>query len=148
MNSSNYGIFHLRSMGVPAHLEAINTFTIQLMQLRMGRYIFKLDSGWKRTYLLNVAGDAPWQCFKTCPSDDVGEDAPNWKQQEYEIWFHDPDVVVQNILANPDFNNKFDPAPYVEIDRDGWRRWADFMSANYVWRYCVSLIIHPVCIRA
>ena len=35
MNSSNYGIFHLWSMGVPAHLEAINTFTIQSMQLRM-----------------------------------------------------------------------------------------------------------------
>ena len=93
---------------------------------------------------MNVAGDAPWQCFKTCPSDDseVEEDVPNWKQQEYEIWFRDPETVVRNILANPDFENGFDPAPYVEIDRNGRRRWADFMSANYVWRNCVSLIIH------
>ena len=86
---------------------------------------------------------SPWQCFKTLPSDYMEDDAPNWKKQEYEIWSRDPDVVVRNILANPDFDNEFDPAPYVEIDRDGQRQWADFMSGNYVWHYCVSLIICP-----
>ena len=62
---------------------------------------------------------SPWQCFKTLPSDYMEDDAPNWKKQEYEIWSRNPDVVVRNILANPDFDNEFDPAPYVEIDRDG-----------------------------
>jgi hypothetical protein len=113
-------------------IDAIEEGTLTLDEVYPGR---------KCTYLLNVAGDAPWQCFKTRPSDDMEENAPSWKQQEYEIWFRDPAVVVQNILANPDFDNEFDPAPYVEIDRDGQRRWADFMSANYVWRQCVSLII-------
>jgi hypothetical protein len=60
------------------------------------------------------------------------ENALNWKQQEYKIWFHDPAVVVRNMLANPDFDNEFDPVPYMEIDKDGQQRWADFMSANYV----------------
>lgn len=92
---------------------------------------------------MNVAGDAPWQCFKTLPSDDMEDNPPNWKKQEYEIWFRNPDVVVQNILANPDFDNEFDPAPYVEIDRDGQQQWADFISDNYVWCHCVSLIIYP-----
>ncbi|KAF8954718.1 hypothetical protein BDZ97DRAFT_1908047 [Flammula alnicola] len=70
-------------------------------------------------------GDAPWQCFKTS-IDEIEKDAPNWKQQEYEIWYRDPEVV-------------FDAAPYVESvktdkdDKDGKQRWADFMSANYAW---------------
>ncbi|KAF8953946.1 hypothetical protein BDZ97DRAFT_1929205 [Flammula alnicola] len=84
--------------------------------------------------------DAPWQCFKTSV-DEIEEDAPNWKQQEYEIWYRNPEVVVRNILANPDFDNEFDAAPYVESaktnkdDKDGQRRWADFMSANYAWHH-------------
>ncbi|KAF8804851.1 hypothetical protein BYT27DRAFT_7225140 [Phlegmacium glaucopus] len=80
-------------------------------------------------------GDALWQCFKSL-FDQVDEDAPNWRQQEYEIWYRDPEVVARNMLANPDFNNEFDLAPYVEIDKDGQWRWADFMSANYAWRHC------------
>ena len=39
-NSLNYGIIHLRSMGVLAHLQAINIFTIQLMLSRTVGSIF------------------------------------------------------------------------------------------------------------
>jgi len=60
----------------------------------------------KLNLLNNAVGDAPWQCLKTLPSDPMEEDPPNWKQQEYEIWYRDLEVVVQNILANPDFDNE------------------------------------------
>ncbi|KAF8807107.1 hypothetical protein BYT27DRAFT_7255758 [Phlegmacium glaucopus] len=31
-------------------------------------------------------GDAPWKCFKTSLNKEVGDTAPNWKKQEYNIW--------------------------------------------------------------
>jgi Plavaka transposase len=64
---------------------------------------------------------------------------PNWRKQEYDIWYRDPEVVVRNMLANPDFENEFEVAPYVELDVNGNRRHSDFMSANFAWRQCVCL---------
>ncbi|KAJ3511752.1 hypothetical protein NMY22_g15551 [Coprinellus aureogranulatus] len=57
----------------------------------------------------------------------------SWKKKPYEVWFRDPDTVLANMLANPDFNGEFDYQPYVEVDRDGKRRWSDFMSGNHAW---------------
>ncbi|KAJ7669939.1 hypothetical protein DFH06DRAFT_1372426 [Mycena polygramma] len=79
-------------------------------------------------------GDAPWQCLKTEPLA-VGEDAPAWARQSYEVWYRDPNVVVANMLDNPDFNGAFDTTPYVHLDANGKRRWHDFMSANFAWRH-------------
>ncbi|KAF8951994.1 hypothetical protein BDZ97DRAFT_1931423 [Flammula alnicola] len=81
-------------------------------------------------------GDAPWKCFKTTLDETVDEDAPNWKKQEYEVWYRDPETVVRNMLANPDFDKEFDVAPYVDLDAEGGRRRSDFMSANFAWRQC------------
>ncbi|KAJ7855718.1 hypothetical protein B0H14DRAFT_3645261 [Mycena olivaceomarginata] len=79
-------------------------------------------------------GDAPWQCFQTEPLA-TGEDAPVWARQSYEIWYRDPEVVISNMLDNPDFDGAFDTAPYVHLDSNGKRRWHDFMSANFAWRH-------------
>ncbi|KAJ7715857.1 hypothetical protein B0H14DRAFT_3098876 [Mycena olivaceomarginata] len=79
-------------------------------------------------------GDAPWQCFQTEPLA-TGEDAPVWAHQSYEIWYRDPEVVISNMLDNPDFDGAFDTAPYVHLDSNGKRRWHDFMSANFAWRH-------------
>lgn len=82
-------------------------------------------------------GDAPWKCFKTGGEVRADGTSPDWARQEYEIWYRDPDVVIRNMLDNPDFNGEFDTAPYVELDRDGKRRWSDFMSGNFSWKRCV-----------
>ncbi|KAJ7657538.1 hypothetical protein B0H17DRAFT_1171932 [Mycena rosella] len=79
-------------------------------------------------------GDAPWQCYQTEPLA-VGEDAPAWARQSYEIWYRDPETVIANMLDNPDFDGAFDSAPYVHLDSDGKRRWSDFMSANFAWKH-------------
>ncbi|KAJ6467182.1 hypothetical protein C8R47DRAFT_990496 [Mycena vitilis] len=79
-------------------------------------------------------GDAPWQCLKTEPLA-VGEDAPAWARQSYEVWYRDPNVVVANMLDNPDFDGAFDTTPYVHVDANGKRRWHDFMSANFAWKH-------------
>ncbi|KAF8810924.1 hypothetical protein BYT27DRAFT_7019409, partial [Phlegmacium glaucopus] len=44
-------------------------------------------------------GDAPWQCIKSSFDQvDKDLDAPNWRQQEYKIWYRDPEVVARNML--------------------------------------------------
>ncbi|KAK7008370.1 C2H2-type domain-containing protein [Favolaschia claudopus] len=80
-------------------------------------------------------GDAPWKCMVTEPFD-TSADAPEWAKRRYEVWYRDPDVVVSNILDNPDMDGAFDTTPYVRVDAQGKRRWSDFMSANFAWRHC------------
>lgn len=84
-------------------------------------------------------GDAPWKCFSAGVDGDLPDDAPRWKQQKYDVWHRDPDIVIANMLNNPDFNGEFDMTPYVHLDANGKRRWSDYMSANSAWRRCVSL---------
>ncbi|EDR00932.1 uncharacterized protein LACBIDRAFT_333636 [Laccaria bicolor S238N-H82] len=72
-------------------------------------------------------GDAPWKCFT--PSD------PSWKSAEYEVWFQDPEVIMTQMLDNPEFDGHFDYAPYIGLDKSGKRRWSDFMSGNYAWHH-------------
>ncbi|KAH9031196.1 hypothetical protein EDB85DRAFT_2074138 [Lactarius pseudohatsudake] len=84
-------------------------------------------------------GDAPWQCLSvnvaSNDSDsDIPEHAPSWKREEYEVWYRDPDVVIRNLLDNPDFASQFDTAPYIMTNTQGERRWTDFMSGHFAWR--------------
>ena len=83
-----------------------------------------------------LKGDVPWKCFQTSVDDgidDLDTMVPNWRKGEYDIWYRDPEVVVRNMIANPDFEKEFDVVPYVELDVNGVRRRSDFMSANFAW---------------
>ena len=83
-------------------------------------------------------GDAPWQCLSVPgASDDNPEQAASWRKQEYNIWYRDPDVVIRNLLDNPDFASQFDTAPYIATDTRGQRRWKDVMSGHFAWRRSV-----------
>ncbi|KAI9441550.1 hypothetical protein H4582DRAFT_2110388 [Lactarius indigo] len=80
-------------------------------------------------------GDAPWQCLSVnAASDDDPQHAPEWRREEYEVWYRDPDVVIRNLLDNPDFASQFDTAPYIMTDTQGEHRWTDFMSGQFAWR--------------
>ncbi|KAI0691935.1 hypothetical protein BC835DRAFT_1534514 [Cytidiella melzeri] len=83
-----------------------------------------------------TVGDAPWQCFTTSFAGELGPNLPSWKLKEYEVWYCDPDVLLQNMLDNPDFAGEFDYSPYIHIDEKGHRRWTDFSSSNFAWRHC------------
>ncbi|KAH9040802.1 hypothetical protein EDB85DRAFT_2072152 [Lactarius pseudohatsudake] len=81
--------------------------------------------------------DAPWQCLSVnaaSDNSDILEHAPSWKREEYEVWYRDPDVVIRNLLDNPDFASQFDTAPYIMTDTQGERRFTDFMSGHFAWR--------------
>ncbi|EKM77022.1 hypothetical protein AGABI1DRAFT_101971 [Agaricus bisporus var. burnettii JB137-S8] len=79
-------------------------------------------------------GDAPWLHLKASLSLNVDENTPTWKKKEYDIWYRDPDVVLKQMLNNPDFDGEFDYTPYIELDTKGEQQWSDVMSGNYAWR--------------
>ena len=64
-------------------------------------------------------GDAPWQSFVGSWSGEVGPDSLSWQTTEYKVWFCNPDVVLKNLLDNPDFDGQFDYIPYIEMGKDG-----------------------------
>ena len=84
-------------------------------------------------------GDAPWKSFTTSYAGELGPNAHSWQLQDYEVWFRDPDVVIRNMLDNPDFDGHFDYAPYVDLDKDGNRKWNEFLSGTFSWRHAVSV---------
>ncbi|KAF9062687.1 hypothetical protein BDP27DRAFT_1385099 [Rhodocollybia butyracea] len=84
-------------------------------------------------------GDAPWQCFETAVPDNPGPNAPEWLSRSYQVWFHDPNTVIRNILDNPDFAQEFDTAPFVPLDSNDTRRWSNFMSGNLSWRHATKI---------
>lgn len=67
----------------------------------------------------STLGDVPWQCLVTAPSENVGGDAPDWMRTPYEIWYRDPETVVSQMLASPEFDGQFDLRPYIDLDEHG-----------------------------
>ena len=57
---------------------------------------------------------------------------------KYDVWSRNPHTLVQNILSNPDFDNKFDYTPLQEHDMDGNHQFKNFMSGNWAWKQAVS----------
>ena len=87
-------------------------------------------------------GDAPWHSFGVSFNGEVAEgDETPWKQATYDVWYRDPHVVLKNQLKNTDFKNEIDVAPKEVRDENNKRRYCDFMSGDWVWRQCVSIIL-------
>ncbi len=86
-------------------------------------------------------GDAPWRCFAVSCSGEVDIHSPTWQQDEWEIYYRDPSVVLTHLLNNPDFDGLFDYAAYVGLDTAGKRHWSDFMSGNFAYQRSVRPIV-------
>ncbi len=88
-------------------------------------------------------GDAPWTSFKVRYTGDLPSNPPPWMTAEYEVSHRDPLVCVRNMLANPDFADEFDVAPYREYDPLLNRQYTNLMSGNWAWkqavRFCLNL---------
>ncbi|KIK20654.1 hypothetical protein PISMIDRAFT_105376 [Pisolithus microcarpus 441] len=79
-------------------------------------------------------GDVKWQSFTVKYTGDVVADPAPWMHDEYDIWFRDPNEVVWNMLANPEFANNMDLQLFHEYnmtDSTWW--WQDFMSGDWAW---------------
>lgn len=76
--------------------------------------------------------DAPWKSFTISYAGHLGPNLPSWQLQDYQVWYWDPDVVVTNMMDNPNFDGEFDYTPYV-----GQRQWNEPMLGNFAWRHVV-----------
>jgi hypothetical protein len=82
-------------------------------------------------------GDAPWHCFAVSYNGEARHPCPSWQTGEWEVFYRDPNVVLTQMLQNPDFDGQFDYAAYVGLDKSGKRYWSDFMSGNFAYRWSV-----------
>ena len=62
--------------------------------------------------------------------------APQWMDEEYQLWYRDPRKVIHNILGNSDFSTALDYIPYQDFC-NGKRSYCDFMSGDWSWKQCV-----------
>ena len=68
-------------------------------------------------------GEAPWDHFTLnytgpLPEGISRENTPGWMTEDHEVWFHNPVTLLENLLANPNFKDKFDCMPYQKIATD------------------------------
>ncbi|RDX41934.1 hypothetical protein OH76DRAFT_1475557 [Lentinus brumalis] len=79
--------------------------------------------------------DVPWKCLKgRYQGQQPASVVPAWMEAEYDVWFRDPRELVLRMLANPDFKDEFDVAPFRDYTPTGHRRYRDFMSAEWAWK--------------
>ena len=83
-------------------------------------------------------GDSPWQSFSVTYSGTMPDDPPSWMTAKYDVWFHDPKVVLEHQLANPDFKGEIDYAAKVVVDEDGHHEVCDLMSGQWAFEQSVS----------
>ncbi|KAG2135989.1 hypothetical protein DEU56DRAFT_871547 [Suillus clintonianus] len=92
-------------------------------------------------------GDVPWESFNMEYAGDRSGGETPWMKKEYEVFYCDPHKVVQNMLANPDYKDEIDFAPYREWEErpDGShnRQWRDFMSGDWAWEQADIISADP-----
>ncbi|KAE9403278.1 hypothetical protein BT96DRAFT_815328, partial [Gymnopus androsaceus JB14] len=83
-------------------------------------------------------GDVPWESFTVKYNGELPEDrssVPAWKLQGYEVWFRDPLKVLEQMLANPSFKNKFDVSPK-QLFNNGKHLYRNLITGNWAWVQC------------
>jgi len=57
-------------------------------------------------------GDVPWKLLKLHYQDEVDpKQSPSWMTTEHTVWYWEPDQVIKNLLANPDFAGDMNISP-------------------------------------
>jgi len=89
-----------------------------------------------------AVGEVPWQSFSVQYNGAHGDDGdvarPKWMSDVHEIFYRDPRLVIHEILANPDFRDGMDFAPYRVFDEDRVRTYQHLMSGDWAWEQAVS----------
>ena len=85
-------------------------------------------------------GGVPWQSTTLSYDGPRPEQPLLWMESEYTIWFHDPQSLFKNMLANSDIAGSFNYTPYQQYDNKGKRRYEHFMSGNWAWKHTVCKI--------
>jgi hypothetical protein len=82
-------------------------------------------------------GGVPWQSFTFTYEGPKPDNPPKWMDAEYVVWYRDPHQLFLNMLKNRDFAESFDYAPFRQYDKNGDRRYQNFMSGDWAWKQAV-----------
>jgi hypothetical protein len=83
----------------------------------------------------------PWQCFDISYVGALPEEQsrPQWMRDTHTVFFRDPRLVIQEMLANPDYEGCVDYAPTQVFDMTKDREYRDLMSGDWSWDQAVRL---------
>jgi Plavaka transposase len=85
-------------------------------------------------------GDVPWESVTATYGGAIPDgERSAWMDTEFEVWFRDPKQLVENMIANPDFNGEFDCSPFQEYDTNNNHRFCNFMSGDWAWKQAVCI---------
>ncbi|KAI9069864.1 hypothetical protein FKP32DRAFT_1558895 [Trametes sanguinea] len=76
-------------------------------------------------------GDLKWRTFAIRYSDPIDADSPSWKRTVYYLHARNTLQVAESLSASPDFDGKFDVAPYEEYIGENCRQVSDLMSGQW-----------------
>jgi hypothetical protein len=90
-------------------------------------------------------GGVPWQSFSLTYNGKLPDgEVPEWMHSEYDVWYHDPHLLVKEMLANLDFEDHIDYAPVQEFDSNGNRQYQNFMSGDWASAQAVCIQVVPL----
>ena len=94
----------------------------------------------------DIFPEETWQCLSTTHIDAAGlvdgdSSVPTWKRGTYDMWIEDPKALLQKQLSNPEMKDFIDYAPHQVFGNNHQRVWSDFMTGNWAWEQCVSLVL-------
>jgi hypothetical protein len=90
-------------------------------------------------------GGAAWRELEFKYDGHVDDHSPPWKKATYISHTRNALEIVKNMVASPEFRDKWDTTPMEEYYTVGHeRRYSNFMSGRWAWREAVSCSRHPL----
>ena len=77
------------------------------------------------------AGLAPFHSYHFQYRGPMLPSPPKWMTQTYELYAHDPRLVLQQQLATPEFADQFTPVPYHRFKENGDQIFSNLMSGDW-----------------
>ncbi|KAG2112213.1 uncharacterized protein F5147DRAFT_744532 [Suillus discolor] len=57
-----------------------------------------------------------------------------WMTDKYDVWFHDPRLLVHHMLSNPDFDTEIEYDPYRDYTNNDQCCYKNFFSGDWAWK--------------
>ncbi|KAF8258727.1 hypothetical protein EI94DRAFT_1774111 [Lactarius quietus] len=94
--------------------------------------LFKQNNSLLATINATPVGDVPWEGFSMSYDSPRPLNTPEWMTTTHNVWFHNPQQLMHNLLANWDFDGEFDYKPFQEFDTQ--RGDIERMSGGWAWK--------------
>ena len=66
---------------------------------------------------------------------------PKWMTETYELCTQNSCQVLHHQLSTAQFKDKFNIAPYCQVNNQGVRMWSNLMSADWAWKQAVRHMV-------